>query len=42
MKQAKGPVYSMTDKPWWDWDEQKQVGCACVQLADGKQALAES
>ena len=27
LKQAKGPVYSTADNPWWDWDEAKQV-CA--------------
>ncbi len=25
LKQAKGPVYSTADSPWWDWDEGKQV-----------------
>ncbi|GAB4818166.1 hypothetical protein N2152v2_005212 [Parachlorella kessleri] len=24
LKQAKGPVYSTADSPWWDWDEGKQ------------------
>lgn len=27
MKSAdKGQVVSMSEKPWWDWDEEKQVG----------------
>ena len=37
-KADKGQVVSMSDKPWWDWDEEKQVrwagcwtrGCCCA------------
>ncbi len=32
VKQAKGPVCSMADNPWWDWDEAKQV---CSRACSG-------